>query len=182
MMNTTQLVKKNRSDSIRLLVIAAMFAAIVTLTTAYLFHIPVGTAGGYIHLGDAFIYLAASFLPMPYAIAAASIGAGLADCVSGAMIWMLPTIIIKALMVIPFTSKGSKVLCKRNVIASIISGIICMGGYYLAEAFMMGNMLAPLAGLWAGFIQSGGGAVAFLLMAFAIDKAKLKEKLGGHLS
>ena len=36
----------------------AMLAAVIALTTAYLFHIPVGGNGGYIHIGDAFVYLA----------------------------------------------------------------------------------------------------------------------------
>lgn len=44
-----------------LLAVSAMFAAMVTVTTAYLFHIPIGSNGGYIHVGDAFIYLAAAF-------------------------------------------------------------------------------------------------------------------------
>ena len=33
----------------------ALFAALVCLATAYLFHIPVGVNGGYIHIGDALI-------------------------------------------------------------------------------------------------------------------------------
>ena len=51
---------------------AALFAAVITLTTAYLLHIPVPT--GYVHLGDAFVYLAAPLLPAPYAVAAAANG------------------------------------------------------------------------------------------------------------
>ena len=60
------------------LVTAALFAAAIAVMTAYLLHIPLPT-GGYIHLGDALIYLAACLLPVPYAAAAAAIGAGLAD-------------------------------------------------------------------------------------------------------
>ena len=62
------------TTSLKRWIVTALFAAMICLTTAYLFHIPVGTAGGYIHLGDAFIYLAAAFLPTPYAMAAAGIG------------------------------------------------------------------------------------------------------------
>ena len=42
------------------LTFSAVFAALIFVTTAYLFHIPTGFNGGYVHLGDAFIYLAAS--------------------------------------------------------------------------------------------------------------------------
>ena len=43
----------------------ALFAALICVTTAYIFHIPFGVNGGYIHIGDSLIYLAAAFLHMP---------------------------------------------------------------------------------------------------------------------
>lgn len=164
--------------SYKLLTASAMFAAIITLTTAYLFHIPIGTNGGYIHFGDAFIYLAASLLPMPYACAAAAIGGGLADFVSGVPVWIIPTMIIKPLTAICFTAKPVKLLCGRNLLALLIAGIVSNAGYYAAEAIFSGNWLAPLATLWGGVVQSGGSAVVFLLVALALDKLNIKEQLG----
>ena len=49
---------------------AGLFAAMITIMTAYICHIPYGANGGYIHFGDALIYLGAVFLPRPYALAA----------------------------------------------------------------------------------------------------------------
>lgn len=63
------------SKKLRLLCLAALFAGAIAVTTAYLLHIPIPT-GGYIHLGDALIYLAACLLPAPYAVGAAMVGAG----------------------------------------------------------------------------------------------------------
>ena len=61
--------------------------AIVIVMTAYILHIPIGVAsGGYIHLGDAFIFTAACMLPQPYALAVGAIGAGVADLLT-APIW-----------------------------------------------------------------------------------------------
>ena len=134
----------------RLLTSAAMFAAMITLTTAYLFHIPIGANGGYIHFGDAFIYLAASLLPMPYACAAAAIGGGLADFLSGVPIWVIPTMIIKPLTAVWFTSHSERLLCRRNVCALILAGLVSNAGYYIAEALFSGNWLAPLALQWGG--------------------------------
>lgn len=174
--------QKRVEKNIWSLVLAAMFAAMITLTTAYLFHIPVGSAGGYIHLGDAFIYLAACFLPAPYAVASAAVGAALADALSpGGMVWVIPTLIIKSLMVVPFTSKSPKILTIRNGIACLASGVICIAGYYLAEAVMTGNWLAPLATLWAGFIQSGGSAAVYLLVAFSLDKVGIKQRFSARM-
>lgn len=82
----------------------AVMAALTTLMTAYIFHIPVGVNGGYVHLGDTMIYLAAAFLPLPYACAAGAIGGGLADLLT-APVWAPATIIIKMLICLPFSSK-----------------------------------------------------------------------------
>ena len=57
----------------------ALFAALICVTTAYIFHIPFGVNGGYVHIGDSLIYLAAAFLPTPYAMFAGAIGGGLAS-------------------------------------------------------------------------------------------------------
>lgn len=174
-MNSTNTAAISRK-SYKLLTASAMFAAMITLTTAYLFHIPMGTNGGYLHFGDAFIYLAASFLPMPYACAAASIGGGLADFVSGVPIWVLPTMIIKPLTAIWFTNKASKLLCGRNVLALFLAGLVSNVGYYIAEALFSGNWLAPLATQWGGLVQSGGSAIVFVIVAIALDKLNLKEQ------
>ena len=54
----------NAKTDIRLkyITLTGLFAALITLFTAYVFHIPMGFNGGYIHLGDALIYLAAVLL------------------------------------------------------------------------------------------------------------------------
>ena len=64
----------SRKSHLHWLTTAALFAAAIAVMTAYMFHIPIPT-GGYIHLGDALIYLAACLLPAPYAAAAAAAAA-----------------------------------------------------------------------------------------------------------
>ena len=61
----------------------ALFAALICVTTAYIFHIPFGVNGGYVHIGDSLIYLAAAFLPTPYAMFAGAIGGAMADILTG---------------------------------------------------------------------------------------------------
>ena len=67
------------NQRIRLLTSTAIFAAMITVMTAYICHVPVGANGGYIHFGDSLIYIAATLLPTPYALAAAAIGGGMAE-------------------------------------------------------------------------------------------------------
>ena len=81
---------------------AGLFAAMIAVMTAYICHIPYGANGGYIHFGDALIYLAAVFLPRPYALAAAAIGGGAADLLTAPM-WIPATVIIKMMIVLPFS-------------------------------------------------------------------------------
>ena len=100
-----------KRKSIKLLTLSGLFAAIIFVLTAYV-HIP--SHNGYTHIGDAFIYLAATILPMPYAICASAIGAMFADVLSGYAIWAPATIIIKILVALLFTSKNEKIVCKRS--------------------------------------------------------------------
>lgn len=168
--------RKNVSATTTKLVTTGLFAAMITVMTAYICHIPYGANGGYIHFGDALIYLAAAFLPRPYALAAAAIGGGMADLLTAPM-WAPATIIIKMLIVLPFTSKEGRVLQSRNIAAPFLSAVISAAGYYLAEGIIFGSFAAPLASLVGSAIQSGGSAVVFLAAAGALDRIHMKSKV-----
>ena len=77
---------------LRLMIFASFFAALIFIATAFLPRIP--TALGYVHLGDAFVLIAAALLPAPYAIASAAIGGALADLLTGYVVWLPATFII----------------------------------------------------------------------------------------
>ncbi len=152
---------------------AGLFAAIIALMTAYVGHIPYGMNGGYIHFGDALIYLCAVFLPAPYAVAAAAIGGGIADLLT-APIWTPATIIIKILITLPFTSRSEKILTIRNILAPFIAGIISAAGYYIAEGVIFGSFAASMVSLSGNLIQGIGSAAVFLALAASMDKAHVK--------
>lgn len=157
------------------LVAAALFAAAIAVMTAYLLHIPIPT-GGYIHVGDALIYLAACILPLPYAIGAAAIGAGLADLLTAPM-WVVPTLIIKAIVVLPFTSRRERILCPRNIAAIFISGIVSPVGYGIVACILLGGPNAFLPQFLGTLIQAVGSGVLFVVIALALDGAKVKSRL-----
>ena len=163
----------NRNSKVKILAIAALLAAIICSATTS-FHIPVGVNGGYVHVGDAFIYMAASILPLPYAMMAAAIGAGLADLLSGVAVWVIPTIIIKPILVLFFTSKNEKILCKRNILAVFPAGVML---YCLAEYIMYGNFIAAFYMSFITLVQPVGSGVVFVMAALALDKAKFKNKV-----
>ena len=166
----------------RLLCLSALMAAVIAVTTAFLFHIPIGTNGGYLHFGDTFLYLAAALLPTPYALAAASIGGGMADLLSGVPIWMVPTMIIKPLCAACFTARSDRLLCRHNGIALIGAGLVSNLLYYLAEVLLSGSLAAPLAIQWGNVLQSAGSAVFFLFAAAALDRTGLTHRLKTRLT
>ncbi len=162
-----------KSDiKLRYITLAGLFAALIALFTAYILHIPAGP-NGYIHLGDALIYLAAALLPTPYAMAAGAIGGGLADLLTAPM-WAPATVIIKILIVIPFTSKHNKLLAKRNLIAPVIAMLITIIGYYFAELILYGKETAFLVSVTSNSIQGLGSAAVFYILGAALDKAGIK--------
>jgi len=159
---------------IKKLVLSGLFAAIICVTTLFP-HLPVGVNGGYVHIGDTFIYLAASFLSPAYAALAGAIGAGLADLMV-APIYIIPTIIIKSLMALTFTSKGNRILCKHNVLATIFAGIICTAGYYIAEVILAGNFISPLISTIQGLVQPVISGIIYVVIASVIDKKGKLDK------
>jgi uncharacterized repeat protein (TIGR04002 family) len=180
MSDNTQATTKTKamsSQQVRLLTSTAIFAAMITLMTAYICHIPDGINGGYIHFGDGLIYIAATLLPTPYALAAAAIGGGLADLLTAPM-WAPATIIIKMLITIPFTYKKERILNTRNVIAIFPAALISGLGYYLANAFFMGGFSAGfIAYLFSGsLIQSGGSAIVFIVLGLVLDRMGFKKR------
>lgn len=165
-----------RGTRLKYLTITGLMAAMITIMTAYICHIPTGVNGGYIHFGDSIIYLAAALLPTPYALAAAAIGGGLADLLTSPM-WAPATIVIKMLITIPFTNKSVKIITPRNVIASVIAYFISGFSYFLAEYLLFGTWTALIASMSGSLIQSGGSAVFFIIFGLALDRINAKSKL-----
>ena len=163
---------------VKKLVMTAVFTALVFVTTAYILHIPIPLTGGYVHIGDAIIYLAAACLPLPYAIFTASVGAALCDALF-APVYVIPTIIIKAILVLFFTNKNKKIICKRNVIALVLAGVTGVLGYYAVDAFLYfdKNFLAALSPLPMSFVQPVASAVVFLIVGAALDRLNFKNMI-----
>ena len=167
-------VNKNVSVRTRNLVTSALLAAIICLVTGYILHIPTPN-GGYAHIGDTFIYLAAVLLPKPYAALAAAVGAGMADVLTGAANWAFATIIIKPILVLFFTNKSDKIINVRNVFAAIIAGIVGTVLYMVAEGIMYGSFVAAFALSLVGLIQPIGSFIVFIVLGLVFDKIKIKE-------
>ena len=153
----------------------ALFSALICVMTAFIGHIPVGVNGGYIHFGDALIFLCAAMLPKPWSVAAAAIGGGLADLLT-APSWIIATVLIKSALTVAFKNTG-RILCLRNIAAAVAAVVISTAGYFFAEWIMFGSLAASLAGIPANIVQSVGSAVIFFAIGFIFDRFDLKKHL-----
>lgn len=168
--------KVSSNIKIKYMTSSAVLAALITVFTAFICHIPAGPNGGYIHFGDSLIYIAAVILPTPYALMAAAVGGGLADLLTAPM-WAPATIIIKMLITIPFSNKSAKIVTWRNVIATVIAFIISGIGYFFAEAIIFGTEVAFLTSVSGSAVQSGGSAILFVILGIALDKMGFKKRI-----
>ena len=167
--------KSTSLSKVRYLTMTGFMAALITIMTASICHIPVGMNGGYIHFGDSLIYLAAVVLPRPYALAAAAIGGGMADLLT-APIWAPATIIIKMLIVLPFSNKSTKIVTPRNIFAAVLAYFISGLSYFLAEYILFGSWSVLLISMSQSLIQSGGSAVFFVILGHVLDEAHIKTR------
>ncbi len=172
--------KKNR---LYLTVTTALCAAIIAVMTAFI-KFNTGINDGYLHFGDSMIYLSACILPTPYAMLAAAIGGAIADLLAGAAVWAPFTAVIKAFNALPFalvyslkaTKKPEKILNKTTAVMPIVSGIITVFGYLLAEGLLY---TFPTAWISVPFscIQATGSAIIYYLAAAALDKTNFKSRI-----
>ncbi len=172
-------ISQSRTLKLRRVIAAGLFAALIYVFTAYL-HIPTGA--GYTHAGDGLIYIAACILPTPYAMAAGAIGGALSDGLTGFLVWMPATIIIKAVTALFFSNKCDKILTLRNILGIIPSLILCVVGYSLYEGTVMAGGFS-MAAITAAFgqtpaycVQVGTSALLFVSVSLLLDRVGFKKK------
>ena len=170
--------KKLRNLSMAAL-LAALTAALVVL------NFPVGP--GFVHLGDVVVLLAGCLLPTPYAMAAAAIGSGMGDWLSGYPLWIPATVLIKPAVAALFSARQDRLLTRRNALMTIPYAAITLGGYALYRLLVISLGLLDGGGAaWTAVLAvSVGGdsvqviasAALFVLLGFAMDKAGLKRRV-----
>ena len=177
--------RSEKSDNTLIFVTTAMMTAMVMIATTF-FKIP--NAMGYIHLGDGFALLAAIILPKKYACFAGGVGAGLADIYGGYAVWAPWTLVIKIVMVLivqlffDFLMKrasNGKHIAKiagipfAELFAYVLAVLWTVSGYYVAQGFISGNWIAPVADVPGNVLQASVGAVIAILVSVALGKTAL---------
>ena len=177
--------RSEKSDNTLIFVTTAMMTAMVMIATTF-FKIP--NAMGYIHLGDGFVLLAAIILPKKYACFAGGVGAGLADIYGGYAVWAPWTLVIKIVMVLivqlffDFLTKrasNGKHIAKiagipfAELFAYVLAVLWTVSGYYIAQGFISGNWIAPVADVPGNVLQAAVGSIIAILVYVTLGKTSL---------
>ena len=151
-----------------------LMSAFIYVATAAI-NVPIGP-GGVIHLGDSMIFVTAILFGAKTAAISGAIGMTLFDLLSPYAIWAPFTFVVKAVMGYiagrishSKDNKGNSLL--RNIIAVVISGAWMIFGYYIAEAIIYSNIIAPVATIPANFFQALGGAIIAIPLTMLIKKS-----------
>lgn len=126
--------------SVKKMTMAGVMAALVFVMT-YVPKVPVPITGGYVHLGDGAIFLAALLLG-PLGIPAAAIGSGLSDILGGYMVYAIPTILIKGVVALVAWKLWKEGSWLRAALAFVLAEIAMVAGYFAFEAVMFGTAAA----------------------------------------
>ena len=154
----------------------ALFTALVFLFTMF---VKIPMLNGYLHIGDAFIYLFAALGGGPWALLAAALGASRADVAGGFALYALPSALIKALNAVPFliaARNRDKILNWATAVSLIPTTLITIGGYFLANWALFDKAYAWADVPWLA-LQAALSAVVFVILALALDRAQMKSRL-----
>ncbi|NLY35964.1 MAG: ECF transporter S component [Tissierellia bacterium] len=163
------------------LTVIALLIAIVFVAT-YLVQIPMPfSQGGLIHVGDvAFMCIALLFGPSIGAIAG-GVGMALFDLLSPYAIWAPFTLAIRLAMgwligTVSHSAMSYGRDFKRNIIALLVSLPILIGGYYVAEAIIYGNWIAPVQSILGNLSQYIVGVVGAIALNRILGALPLVKK------
>ena len=160
--------------NVKQMTLCGVLAALVFVLT-YFPKVPVPVTGGYVHLGDGAIFLAALLLG-PLGIPAAAIGSGLADLIGGYMLYVIPTVIIKGLVALvawKLYRKGSWV---SAVVAFVLAEAVMVLGYFVFECFTSGAPAAAAA-ILPNVMQGVAGVVLGLFCVAVTPRMEKMMKL-----
>ncbi|WP_293967412.1 TIGR04002 family protein [uncultured Eubacterium sp.] len=173
--------KTKTKTNVKKICLTGLMAAMVTVCTAFI-KIPTGINAGYLHFGDSMIYISGCILG-PWALLASAIGGALADILAGSPQWAIATAIIKALNAVPFVIMAAEYKKKNNTVKVvnkytspmvIVSGLITVFGYLLAEGIMY-SFPSALTSVPFSIVQAVGSAIIFFVVGKIFDKANLQK-------
>ena len=153
-----------KNETIRKLVLSAMFAALCCVATMI---VQIPTVAGYTNLGECMCLLAGLVLGPWYGFFAAGIGSGLADLLAGYAHYVA---LIAALLLRPLLKKGEKIPFWRLAVIELPSEVVMVLGYFGYKALILGKGLSAAASIPNNLVQAAIGIVLSVLLYTALSK------------
>lgn len=169
----------NKNNTIGI-ILTGLISALVFIATRSI-QIPVPGTLGYIHAGDSIIFLAPIFLGWKRGAIAASIGAGLADFLSPYAIYTVPTLIIKAVMVLIVGMVIEKTVIKQTsltvnyIIGMILAGAWMVFGYGVTEFIITGTIEQAFLTIPMNVVQFIESSIIAMILYTALSKTTIKQ-------
>ena len=154
----------------------AIMATLVFIST---FLIKIPSLNGYTHIGDSMVVISALILGKKKGALAAGLGAALCDLLSGYMQYIIPTFLIKAIMVLIIAIIAENLINKTKfawIIGAIIGCTFQVVGYCLVETILYG-FAGALASVPANIIQSIVGIALAVVLSTVLEKSNILNKL-----
>lgn len=165
------------------IILTAMLAAMVCVCTICI-QIP-SPMSGYINLGDAMVLMSAFMLGPVFGAAAAGIGSGLADVLTGYVYYAPGTLVIKAavaliaaLCIRPLDRRSTPAAPLRFALAALPGEIIMVLGYLAYAWIFLGHGPAAAASVPGNLAQAAAGiAIAAILTPLVLKPREVQEML-----
>ena len=162
------------NKNLKKITLTGVFSAMIFVLTMF---VKVTVPSGYIHFGDAMIYVCAVLLGSPWAMIAGALGEGLADVAGGFAMYAPATVIIKVIIAFLFSlcKNENKLLTVKSGIMTLPAALVTVGGYFAAD--MIIDKSYAFVDIPGNIIQGVGSAVIFIVIAAALDKAGIIKRI-----
>ena len=173
-------------NKIHATVLTGLCMCLILVTTS-LFKMPNPFTQGYVHLGDAMVFLGVLMLGRKNGAIAAGFGSALGDLLGGFAVWAPFTFLIKFLMaqimglfVEALEKRGAKSYGSHGftaieVIGMILAGIEMCGGYVLSERILYGSWSVAFLGIPWNIGQFVVGIVVAVVISEALYQTPMRK-------
>ncbi len=151
-------------------VLCSILMALTTIMTIIV-QIPIAATHGYVNMGDTVVLFTGLYLGKKHGAIVGGFGSALADLITGYVVYAPITLVAKGLEGFVCGLIAEKIPTKKGkLLASIISGMIMVFGYFIGEIFLFGLKTSMLA-VPANSLQACFGIISSLLIFSGVKKA-----------
>ena len=162
--------------SVSELTICGAFTALVCVLTMFIQIQIIPAEGGMVHLGNVPMFIAAAFFGKRVGAICGGLGMALSDLLSGWTMWAPATLIIVGLMGLIYGAIVNKrPTLPRLLVATATVLLIKLTGYYIFEAVVTDNWVAPWFSVPGNIMQIVTGAI-IAIPIILVSGVALKKK------